>query len=106
MSVLDKAISHFSKKEVRSIEVPEWECTVYARNLTLEDKAKWITRSDGDNVMYLVYALIFGAMDKDGESIFDIGDKVKLMRNVDPEVLARVSGFILASQEAEELEKN
>ena len=106
MSVLEKAVSHFSSKEIRTLEVPEWECTLYSKNLTLEDKAKWVARSDGDSTLYLVYAVIFGVTDKNGEPVFTIGDKTKLMKAVDPEVLSKVANFVLVNQDPEELEKN
>ncbi len=104
--LIDSAVAHFSGKEVRSIRVDEWDATLYSKNLSLEDKAKWFARADGDNTDYLVYALIFGVTDKSGESVFDIGDKVKLRKNVDPEVLSRVANFVLAIDDEEEREKN
>ncbi len=104
--LIESAVSHFSNKEVRSIRVEEWDCTLYSKNLSLEDKARWYTRADGDNTDYLVYALIFGVTDKDGEAVFDIGDKVKLRKSVDPEVLSRVANFVLQIEDEEEREKN
>ena len=82
--LIDSAVSHFSNKEIRTLRVEEWDTTLYSKNLSLDDKAKWFARSDGDNSDYLVYALIFGVTDKDGEAVFDIGDKVKLKKHVDP----------------------
>ncbi len=82
--LIENAVAHFSGKEVRSIRVDEWDCTLYSKNLSLEDKAKWYARADGDNTDYLVYALIYGITDKDGEAVFDIGDKVKLRKSVRP----------------------
>lgn len=104
--VIDSAVAHFSGKEVRSIRVDEWDCTLYSKNLSLEDKARWFARADGDNTDYLVYALIFGLTDENGERVFDLGDKVKLRKNVDPEVLSRVANFVLDAQDQEEVEKN
>ena len=107
MKLIDTAISHFSNKTVRSMVVPEWDITVYAKPLSLEDKAKWITRSDGDNTDYMVYALIFGLMDDKGDTLFDIGDKVKLRKSVDPEVVGKLASFVLgADSSEEEREKN
>lgn len=104
--LIDSAVAHFSGKEVRSIRVDEWDCTLYSKNLSLEDKARWYARADGDNTDYLVYALIFGLTDENGERVFDLGDKVKLRKNVDPEVLSRVANFVLDVQDEEEVEKN
>lgn len=104
--LIDSAVAHFSGKEVRSLRVDEWDTTLYSKNLSLEDKAKWFARADGDNTDYLVYALIFGVTDENGESVFDIGDKVKLRKHVDPEVLSRVANFVLDTVNGEDAEKN
>jgi len=104
--LIDSAVAHFSGKEVRSIRVDEWDCTLYSKNLSLEDKARWFARADGDNTDYLVYALIFGVTDEKGEAVFDLADKVKLRKSVDPEVLSRVANFVLDTQDQEEVEKN
>jgi len=66
-----------------------------------------MSRADGDTTDYLVYAVIFGVTDKDGEPVFDVGDKVKLRQKVDPDVLSKVANFVLRVQEDEEgREKN
>lgn len=93
--LIDVAVSHFSNKEIRELYVPEWGTTLYSKNLTLEDKAKFLKRAQDDSTDYLVYAVIFGVTDKDGEPVFDIGDRVKLRNHVDPEVLSTVANFIL-----------
>jgi hypothetical protein len=104
--LIDNAIAHFSSKEIRSLRVDEWDCTLYSKNLSLEDKAKWFARADGDNSDYLVYALIYGVTDENGEPVFDVGDKVRLKKKVDPEVLSRVANFVLDILDAEDTEKN
>ncbi len=104
--LIDSAVAHFSGKQVRSIRVDEWDTTLYSKNLSLEDKARWYARADGDNTDYLVYALIFGITDEKGEAVFDLSDKSKLRKNVDPEVLSRVADFVLDVKNQEELEKN
>lgn len=104
--LIESAVAHFSGKQVRSIRVDEWDCTLYSKNLSLEDKARWFARADGDNTDYLVYALIFGVTDEKGDQVFDLGDKSKLRKNVDPEVLSRVANFVLNIDDEEEREKN
>lgn len=104
--LIDSAVAHFSGKEVRSIRVDEWDCTLYSKNLSLEDKARWYARADGNNTDYLVYALIFGVTDEKGDAVFDLSDKEKLRKKVDPEVLSKVANFVLDAQDPEEVEKN
>lgn len=108
MKLIDVAVSHFNSKEVRQIEVPEWDTTLYSKNLSLADKSKWMKRSDGDNWSYMVYAVILGTTDAEGEPIFDIGDKPSLMNNVDPELVTRIATFVLdiGEETEEEREKN
>jgi hypothetical protein len=107
-SLIDAAVAHFSNQEVRSIDVPEWGVTVFAKNLSLSDKAKWLSRSKDDTTDYMVYAVIYGAVDDKGEPHFDISDKPKLRNNVDPEVLSKVANFVLklGADSEEEREKN
>jgi hypothetical protein len=104
--LIDSAVSHFSKKEIRELRVDEWETTLYSKNLSLEDKAKFMSRADGDASDYLVYAVIFGVTDREGELVFDIGDKHKLKNNVDPDVLSNVANFVLDLNSGEEIEGN
>lgn len=106
--LIDVAVSHFSAKEVRSIKVPEWETTLYAKNLTLDDKAKFLKRAGDDSTDFLVYAIIFGLTDLKGEPVFDIGDKVKLRHHVCPNLITKLANFVLEidSSTEEEREKN
>jgi hypothetical protein len=107
MKLIDTAVSHFSSKAVRSIEVPEWETTLYAKNLTLDDKAKWFRRADGDTTDFMVYSLIFGLQDANGEQVFTIEDKHNLRKNADPVIVSRLADFVLESGLKEESrEKN
>lgn len=108
MSIIDKAVQHFSSKVRREVHVPEWDVTLYSKNLTLDDRAKWLARADGDTTDYLVYAVIFGLTDESGEPVFDIGDKVKLRRHVDPEIVSKLASFVLdvSAPTEEEREKN
>jgi hypothetical protein len=94
-NIINNAIAHFSAKQVRELRVDEWDTTLYSKNLSLEDKAKWHSRADGDSTDYLIYAVIFGVTDDKGDAVFDIGDKVKLRQKVDPEVLGKVASFVL-----------
>ena len=92
MKLIDTAVSHFSSRAVRSIEIPEWETTLYSKSLTLDDKAKWLA---SDTTDYMVYAVIFGLTDEKGEAVFTIDDKHKIRRSVDPDLVQRLANFIL-----------
>ena len=106
--LIDTVVSHFSSQSRREMHVPEWGVTLYAKNLTLEDKANWLKRADNDSTDFLVYTVIFGVTDEAGEPLFDIGDKIKLRRSADPEVVANVASFVLerSAETDEGREKN
>jgi hypothetical protein len=95
MSLIDKAVSHFGKGARREIEVPEWEVTLYAKNLSLEDRSSLLSRSGDDNMLYLAYSCIFGLVDENDTPVFTIGDKPKLLKSVDPEIIIRLANFVL-----------
>lgn len=95
MSVLDKATAHFRTKlssEMKSVEVPEWETTVYFKDtITLKEQSKLIElASTGKTTEALVETLITKARNQDGTKMFNTMDKVVFMNEVDPQVLIRV----------------
>lgn len=98
MKLIESAIQHFSSKAIRSIQVPEWDVTLFAKNMTLDDKAKMYARSNGNGTDYLVYAVIFGLQDKDGEAPFTLEDKSALKSKVDPEIVSRLANFVLQTE--------
>ena len=95
MKLIDAAVTHFSSRAIRTVEVPEWETTLYSKNLTLDDKAKWLARANSDTTDYMIYAVIFGLTDEKGDSVFTIDDKIKLRKSVDPEIIQRLANFVL-----------
>ena len=108
MSVIEKAIQHFSAKERREIYIPEWDVTLYSRNLTLENKGLWLKRADGDSTEYMLYAVIDGLENEDGSNAFDVGNKKELQTGVDPDVVTRLATFVLETSgpTEEDREKN
>ncbi len=105
MKLIETAIAHFSNKSIRSMEVPEWGVTVYAKNLTLDDKAKIYARSDGNSAEYVIYGVIFGLMDSQGEQVFTLEDKTALKKQVDPEIVSRLSNFVFNNEGKSEAER-
>ena len=106
MSLIDTAIAHFSNREVRKLYVEEWETTLYAKNLTLDDKARWLSRANNDATDYLTYVVISGTTDENGDKVFGLEDKVALRKQVDPDIVTRIANFVLDIQEDEDPEKN
>jgi len=108
VSIIEQAKAHFSAKEIRKLPVPEWDSTIFCKPLTLDDRAKIAARADGNGTDYLIYTVIFGAIDEKGEMLFSLEDKLALRRQCDPEVVSKVANFILKSDTAteEQREKN
>lgn len=94
-SVLDNARSHFRSalsQELQSVEVPEWDATVYfkvATNFAVEQKIIEL-HGKGHLVEALVETLLSKGLHEDGSKMFSPADKIVLMRDVDPEVIIRV----------------
>mgnify|MGYP001406803368 FL=1 len=74
------------------IAVPEWDLDVYFKTTsTMAQEARVIELTqEGKTTEALVVQMITKALDEDGDHLFDMGDKLKLMNNVDPKVLLRV----------------
>lgn len=109
MSAIDRAIEHFSSKAIRTLHIPEWDLDIFTKNLTLEDKAQWVSRAKGETTEYLLYAIVFGAVDANGERLFSLEDKIKLKRNCDPDIVTRIANFIIQpgdDETEEDREKN
>ena len=112
--ILDKATAHFRNQisgEMRSIDVPEWECKVYfkaATNLREEGRILELSQQ-GKSVEALVESIIIRARNEDGSKMFAPADKPVLMNEVDPKVLIRVVSEINGvglDLNLEETEKN
>jgi len=108
MSLIDKATAHFASKERRELHIPQWDVTVYARSVTMEDKSRWLKKSQGDNTEYILYAVIDAFEDEHGNPCFTLAHKPKLKKGVDPDIVSRMFTFLMEDdQETEEdREKN
>ena len=96
-SVLDRATAHFRNQisgEMSSVEVPEWETTVYFKSSnTLREEGKLIELAQaGKTVEALVETLIIRSRNKDGTKMFTQADKATFMNEVDPQTLIRIVG--------------
>ena len=106
MGILDNAKSHFDKIETKAIEVPEWDFIVYSTPFTMGEKKILWQFAKGDDFEFMVRTLIMKALDKDGNKLFDISNKVELMNNVAPDVITRIVGEISIVQTVDEMVKN
>lgn len=111
MSVLNKAKEHYTSKvsgELKSIEVPEWETTIYfktTQNFAAQQKILQLS-NEGKVVEALVETLIVKSLDADGKRVFTSADRDVLMRQVDPDVILRVCTAINKIDSDESLDKD
>jgi hypothetical protein len=110
--VLEKATAHFRNRiggEMKSFEVPEWECKIYFKSsITMREQSKIVElAAAGKTVEALVETLIVKARNEDGTKMFTFADKITFMNEVDPEVIIRVVGEFGSNNESiEDVEKN
>lgn len=94
--VLDKAKSHFAtiaNKGMDSIEVEEWDTTVYWKigGLNFASQAKVIElQQSGKTAEALVEMLVMRALTEDGKKMFKPAEKTIIMNSVDPNVILKI----------------
>lgn len=107
MRAIERAIEHFKSRETKVIEVPEWgDLLIYVEPITLKEKQKLYKNSKQDELGVLVDALILKAKDGEGNKLFTLDDKLKLLNSADPDVIARITEQILLWEPVEEVKKN
>ena len=113
MSIIDSAKAHFESLGVQSIEVPEWKdadgkpSVIYWNPINLYEKNILFKKSDNmSDVSILADILVMKGLDKDGNKIFKVEDKLALMYKVDSDVLSRVATAMVQVITPEEVKKN
>ena len=113
MKFIDRAKSHFESLGVQSLEVEEWKdeagnpSTIYWNPITLSEKNKLFKKSDNlADVGILADIVIMKAIDKDGNKLFTLEDKIGLMHKVDSDVLSRIATSMVQIVHPQEVKKN
>ena len=113
MKIIDRAKTHFESLGVQSIEVPEWKdedgkpTIIYWNPITLSEKNKLFKKSDNmSDVSILADIVLMKALDKNGNKVFTLEDKLALMRKVDSDVLSKVATAMVQAINPEEVKKN
>jgi hypothetical protein len=113
MSVIDRAKSHFENLGTHSIEVPEWKddddkaTVLYWSPITLSEKNKLFKKSDNlTDVSILADVVVMKSLDKDGNRVFKLEDKLALMHKVDSDVLSRIATAMVQAVTPDEVKKN
>lgn len=110
MSAIDRAVAHFNAQEVKSLSVEEWgdesgPLVIYAKPLTLNESQKLYRLSKNNELELLAYALIHKALDSNGDKMFTMDDKHKLLNSVDVAVMTKVGTWIMGTDDVETAEK-
>jgi len=109
--ILESAREHFNKKDIKRIEIPEWETkdgkpfVIYAKPLTLAEKRRLSRDRKSDDVTLFADVLILKAEDDKGNKIYKLDDKHSLLHSADPDVIMRVANQILEVVPVEDWEK-
>jgi hypothetical protein len=109
--ILESAKEHFKSKDIKRIEIPEWETkdgkpfVIYAKPLTLAEKRRLSRDRKSDDVTLFADVLLLKAEDDKGNKIFKLDDKHSLMHSTDPDIVARVANQILDVIPVEDWEK-
>ena len=113
MKFIDRAKSHFESLGVQHIEGEEWKdeagnpSVIYWNPITLSEKNKLFKKSDNLNdVGILADIVIMKAIDKDGNKLFTLEDKIGLMHKVDSDVLSRIATSMVQIVHPQEVKKN
>ena len=106
MAILDNAKAHFDTLDTKVIDVPEWDDVIYSTPFTMGEKKTLWKFAKGDDFEFMVRTLILKALDKDGNKMFDLSDKVAFMNNVSPDVITRVVSEISATPTIDEMAGN
>ncbi len=113
MKLIDRAKSHFESLGVQHMEIEEWKdesgnpSVIYWNPITLSEKNKLFKKSDNLNdVSILADILVMKAIDKDGNKLFTLEDKLALMNKVDSDVLSRIATAMVQAINPHEVKKN
>ena len=103
-NAIDKVTAHFSGLETVSFTVPEWGgLEIFVAPMTLKVQQTLLRKTKSlDDVGSAVEALLLLAKDAEGEPVFTLEDKPKLMVASDPTVVGRVAAQVLNAHAVEE----
>lgn len=109
MSLLDNAVKHFDsiQRNTVKIEVPEWDCTIYAKPMNMMQKSEMVALYTQDKVGEAVATKLYHmARDEAGARLFTRDDIKGLMTKADPQVMQRVASKMEIDPDIEAIEKN
>lgn len=105
MAFIDEIIGD---DDIKSVYIEEWKKDIFYKTFTLAD-GDWAEKfAKGKTGEYVIYTLIRKCLDSDGNKLFTVADKRKLMNNFDGDMLAdilmRIKGVAVDETEETRLE--
>ena len=105
MNPIERVTTHFTAKEIRIIEVPEWAdednkpLEIYVKPMTMNEKMKLYNKARSSNPLEsLIDTIIMKALDKQGNPLFTIKDKQALLVKADTTIIIKVANKILGNR--------
>lgn len=93
--IIERARAHFTEQlnnEMQSIEVPEWDATIYWRPFTGKQRERVLALlSDKKIVGAAVEQIVLRSLDADGNRLFRDADRTLFMNHIDPEIVDRIA---------------
>lgn len=98
--IMEAASRHYKALGTRSIEVPEWECTLYFKPVTLTEQQEIMREAANGGGLEYAYAkaIISKVTDKDGNKLFDLSHQVYLLKASYAAVTQRIGEEILSTR--------
>lgn len=112
MSILERAKKHFKDQPIIEIKIPEWAdengdaTVIYSKPFTMKERMTLLKHADGDDLEFMIRLIIMKGLDSDGNKLFDLTHKKDFENSVDPNVIMRIAGQIMATPSIEDLEGN
>jgi molybdopterin-guanine dinucleotide biosynthesis protein A len=98
MGVIDRATAHYKKQDRLEVLVPEWgeesdPLVVYVHPMTMAEvnMMKKIASKKASNIEQAANIIVVKAKDADGNRLFKLGDRDRLMQECDYKVVSRIA---------------
>lgn len=98
MSVIDNATAHYAEQQRLIIAVPEWgkdgqalEIHVFPMTLADVNSMQKIAGKKASNIEQAANIIVVKAKDKDGNRLFSMNDREKLLNQADWRVVSRIA---------------
>jgi hypothetical protein len=98
MSVINRATAHYAAQERLIMSVPEWgddngplEMHVFPMTMAEVNMMQKIASKKASNIEQAANIIVVKGKDKDGNRLFTIADRDKLMQSTDYRVVSRIA---------------